>query len=173
MADINDSELFNTNTGILNRNACIVIIRTEWNAIIVDKLEDGCKQALAEYDFSNVTSISVPGAFEITFGIKSYWEASKYLDCRPSAFIALGCVIRGETPHFDYVCKGVTDGIMQLNLTLPIPSIFGILTVDNEQQAADRTGGKHGNKGKEAAVTAIKMITLQQLHKSLPRKTSG
>lgn len=79
----------------------------------------------------------------------------------PSAFIALGCVIRGDTPHFDYVCKAVTDGILQLNLLLPVPTVFGILTVDNQQQANERIGGKHGHKGEEAAITALKMIALQ------------
>ena len=172
MADIIDSKLYDTTTGILIKNACIVIIRTEWNSATIDKLEAGCKKILAQQEIGNVKSITVPGAFEIPFGIKSYWEASKYLECRPSAFIALGCVLRGDTPHFDYVCKGVTDGIMQLNLTLPVPTIFGILTVDNQQQADDRTGGIHGNKGEEAAITAIKMIALQQLHKSLPQKSN-
>ena len=70
----------------------------------------------------------------------------------------MGCVIRGDTPHFDFVSNAVTDGILQLNLSLPIPTIFGILTVDNELQAIERIGGKHGHKGKEAAITAIKMI---------------
>ena len=115
----------------------------------------------------------VPGAFEIPFGIKSYWETFKYLDDRPSAFIALGCVLRGDTPHFDYICKGVTEGMIQLNLSLPIPSVFGILTVDNQQQADERTGGRHGNKGEEAAVTAIKMVALQQSYKSIARKDSS
>ena len=71
-------------------------------------------------------------------------------------------MIRGETPHFDYVCKAVTEGILQLNLQLPVPVIFGILTVDNEQQALDRLGGAHGHKGEEAAITALKMIALQR-----------
>jgi 6,7-dimethyl-8-ribityllumazine synthase len=70
----------------------------------------------------------------------------------------LGCVIRGDTPHFEYVCKAVTDGVLQLNLLLPVPTIFGVLTADNELQAKERIGGKHGHKGEEAAVTAIKMI---------------
>jgi 6,7-dimethyl-8-ribityllumazine synthase len=74
----------------------------------------------------------------------------------------LGCVIRGDTPHFDYVCKAVTDGVVQLNLLLPVPTIFGVLTVDNELQATERIGGKHGHKGEEAAVTAIKMINLSK-----------
>ena len=84
---------------------------------------------------------------------------------KPDAFIALGCVIRGGTPHFEYVCKAVTDGVMQLNLLLPVPTIFGILTVDNEEQAKERIGGIHGHKGEEAAITAIKMISVNQSFK--------
>jgi 6,7-dimethyl-8-ribityllumazine synthase len=71
-------------------------------------------------------------------------------------------VLRGDTPHFDYVCKAITDGIVQLNLSLPVPTIFGVLTVDNDQQAQDRVGGVHGNKGEEAAISALKMLALQQ-----------
>jgi len=97
---------------------------------------------------------------EIPFAIKSYWEAVKYRDDKPAAFIALGCIIKGDTPHFDYVAKIVTDGVLQLNLTLPVPSIFGVLTVLNEQQARERLGGKHGHKGEEAAYTALSMINL-------------
>ncbi len=78
----------------------------------------------------------------------------------PDAFIALGCVIKGDTPHFDYVCKAITDGVVQLNLSLPVPTIFGVLTVNNEEQAIERIGGKHGHKGEEAAITAMKMIGL-------------
>jgi 6,7-dimethyl-8-ribityllumazine synthase len=74
----------------------------------------------------------------------------------------LGTVIRGDTPHFDYVCKAVTDGVLQLNLSLDVPVIFGVLTLENEQQALERVGGKHGHKGEEAAVTAIKMIALNR-----------
>jgi 6,7-dimethyl-8-ribityllumazine synthase len=70
--------------------------------------------------------------------------------------------LRGDTPHFDYVCKAVTDGVLQLNMTLPIPTIFGVLTVDNQQQADERIGGKHGHKGEEAAITALKMIAVQK-----------
>lgn len=172
MADVSNSKLFETPTGILNKNACIVIVRTEWNATVIDKLEEGCRTTLEQKDVRRIKTITVPGAFEIPFGIKSYWEAIKYMDDRPQAFIALGCVLRGDTPHFDYVCKAVTDGILQLNLSLPIPSIFGILTVDNQQQADDRTGGKHGNKGEEAALTALKMIALLQSFKNNTQKTS-
>lgn len=154
----NTNSLLNT-TGIqLPTGACVVIVRTEWNPEIVGVLEAGCKKILDENNVSyNV--LTVPGAFEIPFGIKRYWEQHKYKDDKPHAFIALGCVLRGDTPHFDYVCKAVTDGVVQLNLMLPVPTIFGILTVDNQQQADERTGGKHGNKGEEAAVTALKMLT--------------
>ena len=82
------------------------------------------------------------------------------MENRPDAFIALGCVLRGDTPHFDYVCKAVTDGVVQLNLALTVPTIYGVLTVDNEQQATERIGGKHGHKGEEAAITALKMIAM-------------
>jgi 6,7-dimethyl-8-ribityllumazine synthase len=161
MAEISNSNLLKAGTGILNvQEACVVIVRTEWNAAIVDALEKGCRETLVAAGVKNCLSLSVPGAFEIPFGIKAYWENHKYKDDRPNAFIALGCVLRGDTPHFDYVCKAVTDGVVQLNMTLPVPTIFGVLTVDNQQQADDRTGGKHGNKGQEAAITALKMVTL-------------
>ncbi len=148
-------------TGIqLPKGACVIIVRTEWNAASVDKLEAGSAKVLGEHGIP-YTVINVPGAFEITFCIKSYWNANKYKDNRPFAFIALGCVIKGDTPHFEYVCKAVTDGILQLNLCLPVPVIFGVLTVNNQQQIDERTGGEHGHKGEEAAYTALKMIALQ------------
>jgi 6,7-dimethyl-8-ribityllumazine synthase len=159
MADINKSNLKNT-TGILLKDACVVLVRTEWNAAIVDELEKGCINKLKELKVKKIVSITVPGAVEIPFAIKSYWNKSGKKK-RPDAFIALACVIRGGTPHFDYVCKAITDGVVQLNLLLPVPTIFGVLTVDNEQQATDRIGGKHGHKGEEAAITAIKMINLK------------
>jgi 6,7-dimethyl-8-ribityllumazine synthase len=153
------SNLYNTAGIQLPKGACVVIVRTEWNAATINKLEEGCKKILDKYKVQHMT-ITVPGAFEIPFGVKSYWEAHKYKDDKPCAFIALGCVLRGDTPHFDYVCKAVTDGVVQLNLLLPAPTIFGILTVDNQQQIDERVGGKHGHKGEEAAVTAMKMIAL-------------
>ncbi|HOZ77456.1 MAG TPA: 6,7-dimethyl-8-ribityllumazine synthase [Ferruginibacter sp.] len=153
----NSNSLLNT-TGIqVKKDACVVIVRTEWNDAIVGALETGCKKILDAHQVPYKV-VTVPGAFEIPFGIKRYWEQHKYKDDKPHAFIALGCVLRGDTPHFDYVCKGVTDGVVQLNLLLPVPTIFGILTVDNQQQADERIGGKHGNKGEEAAITALKMI---------------
>jgi 6,7-dimethyl-8-ribityllumazine synthase len=161
MAEISNSKLLKT-TGVLKQDACVVIVRTEWNAAIVDELEKGCKKKLSELRVKKIQVITVPGAFEIPFAIKKYWEKNKKAKTKPDAFIALGCVLRGDTPHFDYVCKAVTDGVVQLNLMLPVPTIFGVLTVDNQQQADERIGGKHGHKGEEAAVTALKMITLFQ-----------
>jgi 6,7-dimethyl-8-ribityllumazine synthase len=153
------SNLYNT-TGIrLPKDACVVIVRTEWNADTVDKLEAGCVKILNENKVQHKI-ITVPGAFEISFAIKKYWEQVKYKEDKPLAFIALGCVLRGDTPHFEYVCQAVTGGVSQLNLTIPVPTIFGVLTVDNQQQIDERTGGKYGHKGEEAAITALKMISL-------------
>jgi 6,7-dimethyl-8-ribityllumazine synthase len=153
--------LYNIDTGILPKDACIVIVHTQWNPEIVSKLLGGCKEVLEQYEMRNHKIISVPGVFEIPFTIKNFWETYRNKFEKPQAFIALGCVLRGGTPHFDYVCKAVTDGVLQLNLTLPVPTIFGVLTVDNQQQADERAGGLHGNKGEEAALTALKMITLK------------
>ena len=159
MAEVTNSNLLDPDTGILKKSACIVLVKTEWNAAIADELEKGCRGKLEVNKVKKVITVTVPGAFEIPFAIKNYWEKAGKKK-RPDAFIALGCVIRGDTPHFDYVCKAVTDGVVQLNLLLPVPTIFGVLTVDNELQARERIGGKHGHKGEEAAVTAIKMINL-------------
>lgn len=160
MADVSNSKLFHIGTGIPDvGDACIVLVTTEWNAAIVDELEKGCVNALMKQSVKKIIVVTVPGAVEIPFAIKSFWE-KRGKKTKPDAFIALGCVVRGDTPHFDYVCKAVTDGVMQLNLSLPVPVIFGVLTVNNEEQARERIGGKHGHKGEEAAVTALKMISL-------------
>jgi 6,7-dimethyl-8-ribityllumazine synthase len=162
MADVSKSNLLQIATGIPRvKGACVVIVRTEWNDAIVGALETGAKEAL-EAAGALCRVLTVPGAFEIPFGIRAYWDVHKYKDDRPQAFIALGCVLRGDTPHFEYVCRAVTDGVLQLNMTLPVPTIFGVLTVDNQQQADERIGGKHGHKGEEAAVTALKMIALKK-----------
>jgi 6,7-dimethyl-8-ribityllumazine synthase len=140
------------------KDAFVVIIKTEWNAPIINKLEAGAKKILKANHVISKT-FTVPGAFEIPFTVKNHYAYSSTL---PDAYIVLGTVIRGDTPHFDYVCKAVTDGVVQLNLSLDVPVIFGVLTVDNEQQALERIGGKHGHKGEEAAITAIKMIALNR-----------
>ena len=162
MAEVSNSKLLNTDAGIPKKNACIVLVKTEWNAVIVDELERGCRKKLEIYKVKKIITITVPGAFEIPFAIKNYWENAGKKK-KPDAFVALACVIRGDTPHFDYVCKAVTDGVVQLNLSLPVPTVFGVLTVDNEMQANERIGGVHGHKGEEAAVTAIKMINPKPL----------
>ncbi len=164
MADIANSKVLQVDTGILNiQDACIVLVKTEWNAAIVGELEKGAIASLQKHDVKKIITITVPGAVEIPFAIRSFWDAEP--EQKPDAFIALGCVVRGDTPHFDYVCKSVTDGVLQLNLSLPVPVIFGVLTVDNEEQARERIGGKHGHKGDEAAITALKMVSLQRSFK--------
>lgn len=162
MARISDSKLLQIDAGILNvQDACVVLVKTEWNASIVDELEKGCIDELKKHSIRKIVTLTVPGAFEIPFGIVSYLESVSRKK-RPDAFIALACILKGDTPHFDYICKGVTEGILQLNLSLPMPTVFGVLTVENEEQAKERIGGKHGHKGSEAAITALKMISLQR-----------
>ncbi len=151
-------------TGIqLTKDAFVVIIKTEWNEHVISILEEGCKKVLDQNGVSYKV-MEVPGAFEIPFAVNKYWnEATNKQDSKlPDAFIALGCVIRGDTPHFDYVCEGVTQGIMNLNITLPVPVIYGVLTVNNQLQADERIGGSYGHKGEEAAAAALKMIAFSQ-----------
>ena len=156
MASKGNTEL---NKGIpVIKDAFVVIVKTEWNAHIIDQLEEGCKNVLEANTVQSQTLI-VPGAFEIPFAVKDFHTNSTK---KANAYIALATVIRGDTPHFEYVCKGITDGVMQLNLSLDVPTIFGVLTVENEQQALERVGGIHGHKGEEAAVSAIKMIALKR-----------
>ncbi|HUB59224.1 MAG TPA: 6,7-dimethyl-8-ribityllumazine synthase [Puia sp.] len=161
MAEVAKSNLFTTADLQDLKGAGVVIVRTEWNDAIVSALEQGCREVL---DAAGVPYrvVTAPGAFEIPFSVRAFWDAHKYKDDRPRAFIALGCVLRGDTPHFEYVCQAVTNGVLQLNMTLPVPTIFGVLTVNNQQQADERIGGKHGHKGKEAAMTALKMVSLQK-----------
>ncbi len=160
------TEILYSTAGIqLPKGACVVIVSTEWNAASIAKLEAGCKTVLDQNKVP-YKIITVPGAFEIPFCVKAYWDEHKYKEDKPFAFIALGCVIKGDTPHFDYVCKAVTEGVLQVNLSLPVPTIFGVLTVDNQQQIDERTGGVHGHKGEEAAATALKMIALQHSFKN-------
>ena len=158
---LENKSLQNINTGILPKDACIVIVHTQWNTSIVNKLVEGCVSVLKELEMKNFKFVQVPGAFEIPFSIKSIWESHAQKFEKPQVFIALGCVMRGETPHFEYISRAVTDGLMTLNLQLPVSVINGVLTVNNQQQADDRTGGSHGNKGAEAAFSALKMMELK------------
>jgi 6,7-dimethyl-8-ribityllumazine synthase len=134
------------------------IVVSDWNNKITWALLEGAVSTLKQHGThtENIVIKHVPGSFELTLGAQFLAE---YDDL--DAVICLGCIIQGETPHFTYICQGVTQGITQLNMEYNIPFIFGVLTTDTDQQAADRAGGKHGNKGDEAAVTAIKMAALQ------------
>ena len=159
MADISNSNLFHITTGTHDfSGACVVLVKTEWNATIIDALEYGCRKVLVQYGVKDIITITVPGAIEIPFAIKAFYESDTEL--KADVFITLGCVIKGDTPHFEYVCSSVTDGVTQLNLSLKVPVIFGVLTVNTQEQAIERIGGKHGHKGEEAAITALKMIAL-------------
>jgi 6,7-dimethyl-8-ribityllumazine synthase len=135
------------------------IVVSDWNMDITWSLLGGAVKTLKKHGAAekNIVIKHVPGSFELTLGAQFLAE---YDDL--DAVICLGCVIQGETPHFTYICQGVTQGITQLNLDYNLPFIFGVLTTADHQQAADRSGGRHGNKGDEAAVTAIKMAALQR-----------
>ena len=131
------------------------IVVSEWNNQITDRLLESAVNTLTANGV-NPTSITVrrvPGSFELVYGA-SLMAKSGYVD----AIIAIGCVVRGDTPHFDYICEAVSQGIGQLNATCGKPVIFGLLTVNNMDQAIERTTGQLGNKGSEFAVTAIKMV---------------
>ena len=133
------------------------IVVAEWNASITNALYQGAYDSLLEHGAlaENIFTYQVPGSFELTSGAELLLKTSK-LD----AIICLGCVIQGETRHFDFICDAVANGLSNVAIKYTKPVIFGVLTPDNQQQAIDRAGGKHGNKGVEAAVTAIKMAAL-------------
>ncbi|MBM3421500.1 MAG: 6,7-dimethyl-8-ribityllumazine synthase [Bacteroidetes bacterium] len=135
------------------------IVVSDWNHEVTHSLLKGAVSTLKKHGVSESEIVvrHVPGSFELTLGAQ--WLA-EYDDL--DGVICLGCVIQGETPHFTYICQGVTQGITTLNMEYNIPFIFGVLTTDTHQQALDRAGGRHGNKGDEAAITAIKMAALQK-----------
>jgi len=136
------------------------IVVSEWNEEITTKLLEGTLNTLKSNGVKeeNINVKTGPGSCELPYGARIVAEQHS-----PHAVICIGCVIRGETSHFDYICKGVTYGITELNLDYDIPFIFGVLTTENKKQALDRAGGKYGNKGDEAAVTALKMAALRNI----------
>ena len=151
----------NTNLSNYNKSALpnasdfkVGIVVSEWNSEITNGLLDGALATLTDCGVSrnNISIHKVPGSFELIFGAKKVQSSGV------DAVITIGCVIQGETKHFDYVCAGVTQGIKDLNLNQDVPVVFCVLTDNNKQQSIDRSGGKHGNKGVEAAITALKMI---------------
>ncbi len=132
----------------------IGIVVAEWNMDVNTKLLQGAVETLQKHGVAekNIIINYVPGSFELTYGARIMAE-----NYDVDAVIAIGTVIQGETPHFTYICQSVSYGMTELNLSYDLPFIFGLLTVNNKEQAMDRAGGKYGNKGVEAAVTAIKM----------------
>ena len=135
------------------------IVVSEWNDTITEGLFKGAYEALVDCGAlpENILRWNVPGSFELTYGAKKMIETQDV-----DGVITIGSVIRGETMHFDFVCQGVTQGVKDLNVLYDVPVIFCVLTDDNLQQSIDRSGGIHGNKGTEAAIAAIKMVTLGQ-----------
>ena len=133
------------------------IVVSEWNSNITENLYKGALKALIDNGTltENITLLNVPGSFELIYGCKHLIK-TKELD----AVIAIGCVIQGETKHFDFVCDAVSQGVKDLNLQYDLPTIFCVLTDNTKQQSIDRSGGKLGNKGVECAIAAIKMATL-------------
>lgn len=137
------------------RDMRVAVVRTLWNSHITEPLMAGAVEEFksAGLGHDDIDTFEVPGAVELTFAASKLIETGLY-----DVIVVLGCVIRGGTPHFDYVCQSVTQGITHLNSECDIPVIFGVLTVDNEQDAIDRAGGALGNKGTEAAQAALTMF---------------
>ena len=131
------------------------IVLSEWNRSVTEKLFEGVSKTLQRHGVppENIYVEWVPGSFELTFAARQMAE-----NLNVDAVIVIGCVVKGDTPHFEYVCSSVTHGITELNLKYDIPFIFGVLTTNNILQAEERAGGRYGNKGDEVAITAIKMI---------------
>lgn len=132
----------------------IGVVTARFNSEVTEKLEQGALQALKEMGCTNICAVRVPGAVEIPLA------ASTLLSSGCDAVVALGAVIRGETDHYDYVCSSVERGCTELQLRTGKPVAFGVLTTENEEQALDRAGGRHGNKGAEAAQVAVEMVQL-------------
>ncbi|MBN2480148.1 MAG: 6,7-dimethyl-8-ribityllumazine synthase [Bacteroidales bacterium] len=134
------------------------IVVSDWNHEITYSMRDGAYNTLLRHGAqkNNIFVTHVPGSFELTLGAKLLADNGDY-----SAIICIGCIIQGETRHFDFICQSVTQGITQLNLTYGIPFVFGVLTTSSQEQAKERAGGKYGNKGDEAAITAIRMAALR------------
>lgn len=131
------------------------IVVAEWNSEVTEALYNGAVETLRKYGVpdSQIIRKNVPGSFELSLGAQWLAEQNGI-----HAVICLGCVIQGETRHFDFICSAVAHGVTNVSLKYNKPVIFGVLTPDNQQQALDRAGGKHGNKGDEAAATAVKML---------------
>ena len=157
----------NALTGIDFSETIIGIVKTEWNTHIIDRMYQSCISTLSENGVSheNIISIEVPGAFEIPFGIKLLLDNHKI-----KAAIGLGCVIKGETSHDQHINRAVSSALMQLSIFSNVPVIFGVLTTNDEAQAMARSGGDNGNKGADAAITALKMVALKSTYNAQKKK---
>lgn len=157
-----DLSAYDINSVPFAENMRFGIVVAEWNIEVTGALASGAVDTLKKHGVTdeNIVVKYVPGTFELPMGGQFFAEKENV-----DAVILIGCVIQGETRHFDYICEAVSQGTKDLNLKYNKPFIFGVLTTGNEQQALDRSGGKHGNKGDEAAVTAIKMVDLQRSFK--------
>lgn len=135
------------------------LVISEWNTEITESLYNGAKKTLLKFGVNedDIVRRNVPGSFELTLGAQLMAERGEF-----DAVICIGVVIQGETKHFDFICDAVAKGITDLNVKYNLPVIFGVLTPNTMQQALDRAGGVHGNKGDEAAITAIKMAALKK-----------
>ncbi len=153
------NSLFDTASIESLQDARVAIVSTEWNDKIVAALHEGCLRILRKNGATLTHDLKVPGAIELTHGCAALTQLHEN---RPEAIIAIGVVIRGGTPHFEYVCQSVTAGLTALNVQGPVPVIYCVLTLDNEAQAWERVGGAHGHKGEEAALAALKMIALKR-----------
>jgi len=138
-------------------NLSIGLVVSEWNDDITESLYNGAYDTLVECGVlsNNIKRINVPGSFELVYGSK------KMIQSNVDVVIAIGCVIKGETEHFNYICQSVSNGIIDLNINFNTPVVFCVLTDNNKQQSVDRSGGKHGNKGVEAAITALKLSVIK------------
>ncbi len=136
----------------------IGIVVSEWNHEITHALLNGALNTLTKHgvNIKDITIYNVPGSFELIY------SCSQIVKTNVDAVIAIGCVIRGDTPHYDYICNGTTNGLSYLNTIQPIPIVYGLITTNDYQQALDRCGGVHGNKGDECAITALKMISFKR-----------
>ena len=143
-----------------SRNIKIGIVVSDWNELITNALKEGALAVLTENGIAknNILVHSVPGSFELPLGASMLFDTDETFD----AVICLGCIIQGETRHFEFIAQAVANGIMRVSLDYNTPVIFGVLTCDTMEQAQDRAGGKYGNKGAEAAYTALKMIELEE-----------
>jgi 6,7-dimethyl-8-ribityllumazine synthase len=138
-------------------NLTVGLVVSEWNEDITESLYSGAYDTLVERGVisNNIKRINVPGSFELVYGSK------KMIQSNVDVVIAIGCVIKGETEHFNYICHSVSNGIIDLNINFNTPVVFCVLTDNNKQQSLDRSGGKHGNKGVEAAITALKLSAIK------------